>query len=278
MLREPLHDISWAYQLHYYLCFRTHYRHNVFTSAEHDYVLQAALNKVCERSNYHLLKSMTYPDHLRCLVSLQPSQAISRVMETIKTNTSRIFNGHFGLNPPLWGRGYLARSVGHVRLGVVKRYISEQAEHHGYDNRARPPVYRYTANNPIILTAAHSIFDLNHHLVFSTSYRRGVFDSELGREMVQYWLRVAATRNFSIDRVTTLPDHIHLLVRTTPQLSIEECALALLNNGEYFVGRHAPGRLVQVRIEQLWQSSAYAGTIGSVTTALVKKFLSREWE
>jgi hypothetical protein len=57
-------------------------------------------------------------------------------------------------------------------------------------------------------------------------------------------------------------------------MSIEECALALLNNGQHFVGQHAPQSLIQAKIEQLWQASAYAGTTGKVTTALVKAFLS----
>ena len=71
-----------------------------------------------------------------------------------------------------------------------------------------------------------------------------------------------------------MPDHLHLLVRILPKMSIEECALSLLNNGQYFVGRHAPHVLVQTGIEGLWQPSAYAGTSGQVTTALVKAFLS----
>jgi nitrogen fixation protein len=61
-----------------------------------------------------------------------------------------------------------------------------------------------------------------------------------------------------------VPDHTHLLVRIAPKMSTEECALALLNNGQHFVGQHAPQSLIQAKIEQLWQASAYAGTTGKV--------------
>jgi hypothetical protein len=57
-------------------------------------------------------------------------------------------------------------------------------------------------------------------------------------------------------------------------MSIEECALSLLNNGQHFVLQDQPQAFVQAGIEQLWQASAYAGTCGKVTTALVKSFLS----
>jgi len=75
-----------------------------------------------------------------------------------------------------------------------------------------------------------------------------------------------------------VPDHTHLLVRIAPKMSIEECALSLLNNGQHLVGQHGPEALIQAKIEQLWQASAYAGTTGKVTTALVKAFLSEREE
>jgi putative transposase len=274
MLLEPLKTISWAYQLHYYLCFRTRRCRSIFITPEHVEALDAALREICERHDYHLLESKVYPDHLRYLLSLRPAQTISKVIQTVKSNSARLFNAQFALTPPLWGRGFLARSVGRVRLGAVKGYIGGQAEHHGYDKRQRPPVSRYKVEEPVTLTAAHASFDLNHHLVFATRYRRGVFDSTLGEALIQYWRRVASARGFAIDRVTIVPDHTHLLVRSTPKLSIEECALSLLNNGQYFVGQHAPEAMIQAKIGQLWQASAYAGTTGQVTTALVKAFLS----
>jgi REP element-mobilizing transposase RayT len=274
MLLEPLESISWAYQLHYYLCFRTRRAAAVFTTPEHIEALDSALREICERHDYHMLQSKVYPDHLRCLLSLRPTQRISKVIQTIKANSARLFNTQFALTPPLWGRGYLARSVGRVRIGVVKQYISGQAEHHGYEKRLRPPVSRYSAEETVMLTAAHGSFDLNHHLVFATRYRRGVFDSTLGKVLIRYWQQVASESGFALDRVTLLPDHKHLLVRIAPKMSIEECALALLNHGQQFVGQQMPEALVQARIKQLWQASAYTGTIGKVTTALVKAFLS----
>ena len=125
------------------------------------------------------------------------------------------------------------------------------------------------------LSAAHSIFELSHHLVFSTRYRKGFFDSEMGAALTQYWLSVAEKREFAIDQISILPDHIHLIVRTVTKLGIESCALSLMNNGQYFIGKHYPQTLIKAGIDQLWQNSAYAGTCDQVTTAVVKSFLGR---
>jgi putative transposase len=268
---EPLTTLNWAWQLHYYLCFRTRSRRQLFHAREE--TLLKTLHEICARHDYHVLQAKAYPDHVRCLLSLRPAQAIAKVIQTLKANSSRECGVRLSLAPPVWERGYLARSVGRVRIESVKRYLDAQAAHHGYSVRALPPVFGYRVNTPVILTAAHAGFDLNHHLVFATRYRVGIFDSRLGEALSQYWLRVASERGFAIDRVSMVPDHVHLLVRIVPKMSIEECALSLLNNGQHFVSKHFPRLLVAAGIDGLWQASAYAGTCGRVTTALMKKFL-----
>jgi putative transposase len=267
-------NINWAYQLHYYLGFRTHRRRRHFAGSVCSERLAETVAEICQRRDYHLLESKTYDDHFRCLLSLRPEHDLSTVVEKIKANSAREYGRQFGMAAPIWARGYLARSVGRVNLSTVKQYINHQSEHHGYSDRHAPPVYRYCAEHPSVLSAAHSVFDLNHHLVVATRYRASVFDSKLGKELGDYWLNVAAKYGFAIDRISIVPDHAHLLVRTAPKLTIETCALALLNNGEYFIRRNYPLALVNENIDQLWQSSAYAGSCGEVSTALVKAWLS----
>ncbi len=272
MLLAPIADLQWAYQLHYYICFRTRSRRKEFHSSR-QLSLARALEDVCSNHDYHLLQHKIYPDHLRCLLSLKPVHALSAVLNKLKSNTSRQFCSEFQLGTPLWATGYLARSVGRVRISAVEQYLSQQAEHHGYSSRLNPPVFRYRCQQQSELRAAHSVFDLNHHLVFATRYRRGVFGAELGRELVDYWLRVACKRGFAIDQVSVLPDHVHMLVRLVPKMSIEQCALSLMNNSQDWMVKQHPRDLIRAGIDSLWQPSAYTGTLGQVTTAMVKSFL-----
>jgi len=59
-------------------------------------------------------------------------------------------------------------------------------------------------------------------------------------------------------------------------MSIEECALSLLNSGQHFIGKHFSGALITAGVDRLWQPSAYTGTCGKITTALLKSFLEAE--
>ena len=224
MYLTPLKTLTWAYQLHYYLCFRTHRRSRSLPSI--DPLLKALIYDICERHDYRLLAFKSYPTQLRIVVSLRPNQPVAKVVQTIKTNTSR----QSTLRSRLWARGYLAQSVGRVRVNAVRKYLERQSAHHGYDLRCLPPVYRYRSEAPLELSATHAVFDLSHHLVFSSRWRKGIFSSGVGRALTDYWLRVATKRRFAIDQVSTVPDHIHLIVRIVPSMSIEECALLLMNN------------------------------------------------
>jgi REP-associated tyrosine transposase len=274
MFIQPITELQWAYQLHYYICFRTRRRRNQFDIST-QISLSRTLEEVCTNHDYRLLQHKVYPDHLRCLLSLRPDQPISVVLNKIKSNTSREFCSEYHLTAPLWATGYLARSIGRVRIQAVKQYLSRQSEHHGYSARLNPPVYRYRCQQPSELRAAHSVFDLNYHMVLATRYRRSVFGAELGRELVDYWVRVASKRGFALDDATILPDHVHLVLRLVPKMTIEQCALSLMNNSQDWMVRQHPNELIRAGVDSLWQPSAYTGTCGRVTTAMIKSFLKR---
>ena len=87
-------------------------------------------------------------------------------------------------------------------------------------------------------------------------------------------MRVANKRGFAVDEVSVVPDHIHFILRLNPKTSIQECALSLMNNGQDWMGKQNKSALIQAGIDSLWQPSAYAGTCGRVTTAMVKAFLA----
>ena len=270
MFLTPFTSLTWAYQLHYYLCFRTHRRRQVFLTEG----LDDLLAEICGRHEIHLLECQPQPDQVRNIVSLRPDQNIAKTVQLLKTNSSREWNRKFDLQPPLWATGYLARSLGMVRISAVRSYLEQQSVHHGYDSRIRPPVYRYRAKQPVILEASHALVDLSHHLVLATSRRKGVLNASVGEVLADYWLRVAAKHWFAIDQLSLVPDHVHLIVRILPRMSVEECTLLLMNNAQHFIGKRYPHLLVEAGIDQLWQPSAYAGTCGEYTTGLIQQWLN----
>jgi REP element-mobilizing transposase RayT len=234
----PFTSLTWAYQLHYYLCFRTHQRRPLFASALHAGLLAELIKEISGNHEYHLLEQKSYPTQLRCLLSLQPSQTVAKAVQLLKSNSARELARAFDFSIPLWAAGYLARSSGPVRASDVRAYLEQQPTHHGYASRVLPPVYEYLAEKLEVLRAQHAPFDLTHHLVFSTHHRKGVFGAATEKALIGYWLRVASKQHFALD-------HIHMIVRIVPSMSIEQVALKLMNNGQYFMGERYAELLIQ---------------------------------
>ena len=269
----PFHNLPAAYQLHYHFAFHTKYTKPRFTSNEHTDFFATHLPDVCQHNGYHLLDYRVEPEHLLCLVSLRPEHVPSDVAHRLKGTLSYRFGQWSNAKGSLWGRGYFVRSVGKVNLSVVKRYIAQQAEHHGYSGRGFVPVVRYRNPNPPTLSLPHTAFELNYHIVLVSQYRESLFDPQLARAVWQYGHRVAEVKQFVLHRVTILPDHVHLLVATTPKMGAEQCALAVMNNSWAYLTKHFWGALKVLKLWDVWQQSYYVGTVGAVTTAQVKHYL-----
>jgi len=185
----PLTTLTWAYQLHYYLCFRTHRRRELFSSQRIADSVADLIKEISTNHSYRLLEQNQYPTQQRCLLSMQPSQSVAKAVQLLKCNSSRELARIFNLSVPIWAGGYLARSSGSVRISAVRAYLEEQPTHHGYATRILPPVYTFHDPQPRTLRAAHAVFDLNHHLVFSTQQRKGFFGATIGQALTEYWLQ-----------------------------------------------------------------------------------------
>lgn len=72
-----------------------------------------------------------YHDHVHLLVGLSRTIAIAKLVESIKTETSKWAKDAAGGSSSFaWQSGYGVFSVSHLRHGAVDKYIREQAQHH----------------------------------------------------------------------------------------------------------------------------------------------------
>lgn len=176
-------------------------------------------------------------DHLRLLLSLKPDQRVSRAIQMLKGNISREFgltcNEQLVLHHAsrLWAKGYFAQSSGKVNLEAARRYVESQASHHGYQGDwAKGLKFRNENFVSPAFNISHSLAILNYHLVLVTDRHLPIFDEAIAPHFFHYVTRIGEKHQFAVDRMSILPDHLHLLIEAIPNLSVEECVLAILNN------------------------------------------------
>jgi putative transposase len=276
----PFRHLEAAYQLHVYLCLKTHYLRPLFASDEALTTIRHGVDDVCNRHRYHLLDIQLSADHLRLLLSLKPDQTISRAVQMLKGNISRQFSlkcgeelaRHRTKSP--WAEGYFARSSGKADLATVRRYVEEQADHHGYrgewtsglsfrNSQFRSPAFYFD----------HCVCILGYHIVLVTKFRTPLLDDYIAPRLFEYVVAMGGKRGFAVDRIGAGPDHVHLIIEARPDVSVADCALSLVNNTRYWMENNYWGVLKETGCWDVWQPSFYAGTVGEYSTAQIRQFL-----
>jgi len=269
-----------AFQLHFYLWFKTYRRRSLLIAPDAQSLLHQVLGEVCARQEYHLLDTDIDKDNVRLLLSLKPVQSVSETVRFLKGNVSRQFG--LGLSDQLkasdsrsvWAQGYFARSSGKTNLEAARAYVDSQTSHHGYrGNWTKPLNFRNPNFKSPSFKFDHVVAILDYHLVVATQNRLPLFDETMAPGLFNYMITIGQKHNFAVDRIGLLPDHMHLIIEAVPSLSVQDCVLAILNNTRHWMTKHYSGALKQLNAWDVWEPSFYAGTVGEYSTAQVREFL-----
>lgn len=130
-LKSHAHAVS---SIHLHIVFVTKYRKKVITPEMLER-LKVIFEKLCAKQKCCLTEFNGEPDHVHLLVDLAPDIAVSRLVNTLKTISSREirkeFKPHvdtFYWKPVFWSGAYCVISAGGAPLEILRQYIEEQAD------------------------------------------------------------------------------------------------------------------------------------------------------
>ncbi len=121
---------------------------------------------------------------------------------------------------------------------------------------------------------AGAVFSLKYHIVWCPKYRRPVLTSEVESRLRQLLAEKAAALDMTIHALEVMPDHVHLFVEADPTLSVAE----IVNRFKGFTSRvlRQEFAMLRSRLPTLWSRSYYAGTVGAVSEATVKRYIANQ--
>ncbi len=121
-----------VYRLSVQIVLVTKYRRKVITKAILD-DLEKIFTRLCESRKCQLTSFNAEEDHCHLLVELYPDVAPSRLVNTLKTVSSRLirrdYQAHlkkFYDKPVFWTGAYCIISTGGAPLEIIKKYIESQ--------------------------------------------------------------------------------------------------------------------------------------------------------
>jgi REP-associated tyrosine transposase len=115
-------------KIYIHLTFGTKNRYP-FITEKVELKLHSYLSEILENLGCPVLKINSVPDHIHILFRLSKKQALAKIIEIIKKESSKWLKMQ-GINQFYWQLGYGAFSVSPAKIEIVKKYIETQKEHH----------------------------------------------------------------------------------------------------------------------------------------------------
>lgn len=123
-----------SFKIFYHIVFVTKYRRPALTDAMRDR-LKELFTRICNNARCGLIEMDGEADHVHLLVDASPNVQPSRLVNTLKTISSRELRKEFGtelaryyFKPVLWSRAYCILSAGGAPLEVIRKYIQNQGK------------------------------------------------------------------------------------------------------------------------------------------------------
>lgn len=121
---------------------------------------------------------------------------------------------------------------------------------------------------------AGAVFSLKLHLVWCPKYRRPVLQTAVASRLEALLREKARELELTVHALEIMPDHVHLFVEFDPRVSVAEIVNRLKGYTSRLLRQEFPG--LKSRLPTLWSRSYYAGTIGHVSEATVRKYIESQ--
>ena len=121
---------------------------------------------------------------------------------------------------------------------------------------------------------AGAVFSLKYHIVFCPKYRRPVLVGEVETRLRELLTAKASELGMTIHALEVMPDHVHLFVESDPTRCVAEIVNRLKGFTSRLLRQEFPA--LRSRLPTLWSRSYYAGTVGAVSEATVKRYIENQ--
>ena len=101
------------------------------------------------------------------------------------------------------------------------------------------------------------------HVMFCTKYRYKMFAKFKYKSLCEACIRKVAVRHkIEIVELEIMPDHVHILIRLPPNLSISKALMLLKGGSAYIFFRNHPKARLRYPQGHLWSKGKFYTTIG----------------
>ena len=116
-----------------------------------------------------------------------------------------------------------------------------------------------------LVSGSHSVYDCVYHLEWCPKYRFNVLRKESSKADMEAILKqIAEEYEMVVEELAVMPDHVHIVVRTKPSMSLSKATQLLKGRSSYEFFHKHPNMRLRYRKGHFWAPSSCYLTTGSV--------------
>jgi putative transposase len=123
-------------------------------------------------------------------------------------------------------------------------------------------------------TNAGAVFTLKAHLVWCPKYRRPVLTGSVADRLRELLTAKAAELDATLEALEVLPDHVHLFISYPPTHVVAHLVNQFKGYSSRVLRQEFPA--LRSRLPALWSRSYYAGAVGRVSAATVRRYIAAQ--
>lgn len=123
----------------------------------------------------------------------------------------------------------------------------------------------------------HPKYVIKYHIIFSTKYRKKLLSSV--RDDILRYMKCAETKDFEILLQEVDKDHIHLLIKATPNIAPYEIAHRLKQQSTYLIWKEHNSYMKQwywSNKHHLWTRGYFCSTIGDACADTIMNYIKNQ--
>ena len=125
---------------------------------------------------------------------------------------------------------------------------------------------------------AHTRWNCKYHLVFTPKYRRKVIYGQLRRDIGKILRKLCEMKEVEIVEAHAMPDHIHMLVRIPPKLSVSGFMGFLKGRSAVVIHERHANLKYNYGNRYFWSKGYYVSAVGLNKKTIAKYIRGQEAE
>lgn len=120
-------------------------------------------------------------------------------------------------------------------------------------------------------TNPNCVYNIGYHIIWCSKYRKKLLTGDIETRLKDLLLYKANENGWIIEKLETMPDHIHIFIKATPSDSIGHIVGQLKGYTSNVLRKEF--KILRTKVPTLWTRSYYAETIGNISQGVILKYI-----